>query len=66
MTTSPIRKSNDRSDHKIAPYTDKICATRHPVGLISDVFNILKHERGPSLSIEQLNQLIATSWAGQR
>jgi len=66
MTTSPIRKSNDLPNHKIAPHADKISAARHPVGQISDVFNFLKDERGPSLSIEQLNQLIATSWAGQR
>ena len=66
MTTSPIRQHNDPLDHRTAPPADKFSATNHPVGQISDVFDFLKHESGPCLSIEQLNQLIATSWAGER
>jgi hypothetical protein len=65
MTTSPIRKDNDLPDRKIAPQADKIGTARHPVGQISDVFNLLKDEQGPSLSIEQLNELTAASWAGE-
>ena len=37
-----------------------------PEGRISDVFNILKREGGPSLSIEQLKRLAAKGWAGEQ
>jgi len=35
-------------------------------GKISDVFGFLKRERGPSLSIEQINKIAARGWAGKR
>jgi AbrB family looped-hinge helix DNA binding protein len=34
-------------------------------GQISDVFNFLKRENGPSLSIEEINQVAARAWAGE-
>ena len=37
-----------------------------PGGRISDVFNILQRPGGPSLSIEQMNQIAAKGWAGKR
>jgi len=37
-----------------------------PGGRISDVFNVLKREGAPSLSIEELNQITAEAWAGKR
>ncbi|WP_291521404.1 AbrB/MazE/SpoVT family DNA-binding domain-containing protein [Acidithiobacillus sp.] len=37
-----------------------------PTGQISDVFNCLKREIGPSLSIEEINNLTAQAWAGKR
>jgi len=37
-----------------------------PTGKISDVFNFLKRKNGPSLSIEQINDLAAKGWAGKR
>jgi AbrB family looped-hinge helix DNA binding protein len=37
-----------------------------PTGKISDVFNFLKRENGPSLSIEEINQIAAEGWAGKR
>ncbi|MEY2336586.1 AbrB/MazE/SpoVT family DNA-binding domain-containing protein [Acidithiobacillus ferrianus] len=37
-----------------------------PMGQISDVFNYLKRESGPSLSIEEINNLTAQAWAGKR
>ena len=35
-------------------------------GQISDVFNFLKKENGPALSIEEINELAADGWAGKR
>jgi AbrB family looped-hinge helix DNA binding protein len=37
-----------------------------PTGKISDVFNFLKNENGPSLSIEEINEVAAQGWAGKR
>jgi len=37
-----------------------------PKGRISDVFNILKRENGPSLSIDDVNRIAAEGWAGKR
>jgi bifunctional DNA-binding transcriptional regulator/antitoxin component of YhaV-PrlF toxin-antitoxin module len=35
-------------------------------GRISDVFNMLKRENRPSLSIEEIGKISARSWAGKR
>jgi AbrB family looped-hinge helix DNA binding protein len=35
-------------------------------GNISDVFNFLKRDDGPSLSIEEMNKVAARGWAGKR
>jgi AbrB family looped-hinge helix DNA binding protein len=37
-----------------------------PKGKISDVFDFLKQENGPSLSIEQINEVARRGWAGRR
>ncbi|AOO82996.1 AbrB/MazE/SpoVT family DNA-binding domain-containing protein [Bosea vaviloviae] len=42
-----------------------------PAGAISDVFDLLKRENGPSLSIEEMSEIAAQgragkSWAGKR
>lgn len=37
-----------------------------PTGKISDVFDFLKREGGPSLSIEEMNTVAARGWAGKR
>lgn len=34
-----------------------------PAGAISDVFNLLKREKGASLSIEEINRIAARGWA---
>jgi bifunctional DNA-binding transcriptional regulator/antitoxin component of YhaV-PrlF toxin-antitoxin module len=37
-----------------------------PSGKISDVFDFLKRKNGPSLSIEEINELAKRGWAGKR
>jgi bifunctional DNA-binding transcriptional regulator/antitoxin component of YhaV-PrlF toxin-antitoxin module len=37
-----------------------------PTGKISDVFNFLKRDKGPSLSIEEINEVTKRGWAGRR
>ena len=37
-----------------------------PGGQISDVFGLLKQPGAASLSIEQMNDIIAAGWAGKR
>ena len=37
-----------------------------PAGKISDVFNLLKRDKGPTLSIEEMNRIAARGWAGKR
>jgi len=37
-----------------------------PNGQISDVFNFLKRDNGPRLSIDEMNQIIADGWSGKR
>jgi AbrB family looped-hinge helix DNA binding protein len=37
-----------------------------PTGKISDAFGFLKRKNGPSLSIEEINEIIAQGWAGKR
>lgn len=41
-------------------------AERRKTGTISDVFGIFKREDGPTLSIEDMNEVIARAWAGER
>jgi AbrB family looped-hinge helix DNA binding protein len=37
-----------------------------PTGEISDVFDFLKRANGPSLSIDEMNEIVARSWVGKR
>ena len=37
-----------------------------PTGKISDVFDFLKRENGPSLSIDEMNEVAARGWTGRR
>ncbi len=37
-----------------------------PTGKISDVFDFLKKEDGPSLTIKEINEVAARGWAGKR
>jgi AbrB family looped-hinge helix DNA binding protein len=37
-----------------------------PTGRISDVFDVFKRRNGPSLSIEEINEIAKKGWAGRR
>lgn len=37
-----------------------------PTGTIADVFNLLKRDGQPTLSIEDMNRIAAEGWAGER
>jgi bifunctional DNA-binding transcriptional regulator/antitoxin component of YhaV-PrlF toxin-antitoxin module len=37
-----------------------------PAGKISDVFDFLKRENAPALSIEEINEIAKRGWAGRR
>jgi len=37
-----------------------------PGGKMSEVFDLLKRENAPSLSIEEMNEIVARGWAGKR
>jgi bifunctional DNA-binding transcriptional regulator/antitoxin component of YhaV-PrlF toxin-antitoxin module len=37
-----------------------------PTGKISDVFGLLKRKKGPTLSIEEINEVARRGWAGRR
>ncbi len=37
-----------------------------PKGRIADVFGLFKRKGGPSLTIEEINELTAEGWAGKR
>ena len=37
-----------------------------PTGTITDVFNLLKRDGPPTLSIEEMNRIAAEGWAGER
>jgi AbrB family looped-hinge helix DNA binding protein len=37
-----------------------------PAGKISDVFNLFKRRNGPSLSIDEINEVARRGWAGRR
>jgi AbrB family looped-hinge helix DNA binding protein len=37
-----------------------------PTGKISDIFDFLKQETGPSLSIDEINEIAARGWADRR
>jgi AbrB family looped-hinge helix DNA binding protein len=44
----------------------RIVVKARPTGKISDVFGLLKRKNGPSLSIEEMNEIAARGWAGKR
>lgn len=51
--------------HKLPDGRVEMKAVR-PTGKISDVFNFLKRENGPSLSVEEIDAIATRGWAGKR
>ena len=44
----------------------KVLLSPPPKGKISDIFGMLKRPGQPRLTIEEINEVIADSWAGKR
>jgi bifunctional DNA-binding transcriptional regulator/antitoxin component of YhaV-PrlF toxin-antitoxin module len=51
--------------HKLPDGRIEVRAAR-PKGQISDAFDFLKREGGPTLSIEEMNEVAGRGWAGKR
>ncbi len=60
-----VRPGEKVSVEKLPDGRIEVRAAR-PTGKISDAFDFLKRKGGPSLSIEEMNQIIADGWAGKR
>jgi acylphosphatase len=60
-----VRPGEKISVNKLPDGRIEVKAAR-PSGQISDVFNFLKREDGPSLSVDEINRIAAEGWAGKR
>ena len=60
-----VRPGEKFSVEKLPDGRVEVKAAR-PTGKISDAFDFLKRKGGPSLSIEEMNKIIADGWAGKR
>ena len=60
-----VRPGEKVSVEKLPDGRVEVKAAR-PTGKISDAFDFLKRKGGPSLSIEEMNKIIADGWAGKR
>jgi bifunctional DNA-binding transcriptional regulator/antitoxin component of YhaV-PrlF toxin-antitoxin module len=60
-----VRAGERVSVEKLPNGRIEVKATR-PAGKISDAFDFLKRKGGPTLSIEEMNDIIADGWAGKR
>jgi AbrB family looped-hinge helix DNA binding protein len=60
-----VRAGERVSVEKLPNGRIEVKATR-PAGKISDAFDFLKRKGGPTLSIEEMDDIIADGWAGKR
>jgi bifunctional DNA-binding transcriptional regulator/antitoxin component of YhaV-PrlF toxin-antitoxin module len=60
-----VRPGDQIAVNKLSHGRIELKAAR-PASKISDVFGSLKKKNGPSLSIEELNEIIAKGWAGKK
>ena len=65
LTHLGVRPGDKISVEKLPDGLIEVKAAR-PTGRISDVFGLLKRSNGPSLSIDEMNQISAEGWAGKR
>jgi bifunctional DNA-binding transcriptional regulator/antitoxin component of YhaV-PrlF toxin-antitoxin module len=60
-----VRPGEKLAVHKLPNGRIEVKAAR-PDGRISDAFDVLKREGGPTLSIEEMNEIAGRGWAGKR
>jgi bifunctional DNA-binding transcriptional regulator/antitoxin component of YhaV-PrlF toxin-antitoxin module len=60
-----VRPGEKLAVHKLPDGRIEVKAARSK-GQISDAFDLLKREGGPTLSIEEINEIAARGWAGKR
>ena len=56
----------DKVDIDMLPDGRIAVRAARPTGAISDVFDFLKQEGRPVLSIDEINEIAAQGWAGER
>jgi hypothetical protein len=60
-----VRPGEKLAVHKLPHGRIEVRAARSD-GKISDAFDFLKREGGPTLSIEEMNEVAGRGWAGKR
>lgn len=60
-----VRPGEKLAVHKLPNGRIEVRAAR-PDGRISDAFDVLKREGGPTLSIEEMKEVARRGWAGKR
>lgn len=59
-------RPGDRVDVEMLPDGRVEVRAARPPGSIADAFNFLKQQDGPSLSIEEMNEIAGQGWASRR
>jgi bifunctional DNA-binding transcriptional regulator/antitoxin component of YhaV-PrlF toxin-antitoxin module len=60
-----VRPGEKLTVHKLPDGRIEVRAAR-PKGQVSDAFDFLRREGGPTLSIEEMNEVARRGWAGKR
>jgi AbrB family looped-hinge helix DNA binding protein len=59
-------RAGDKIDVDMLPGGRIEVKAARPEGQISDAFDFLKREDGPSLTVEEINDVAARGWAGKK